>query len=61
MLFDRRMYGDWAAAGSKDIVAVAHEKVEDVLKNHQVKPIDSDILKDMKAIVDRADKAFKGM
>ena len=41
------MFGDWAAAGSKDLATVAHEKVEDVLKNHQVTPIDADILKDM--------------
>ena len=37
MLLDRRMFGDWAAAGSKDLAAVAHEKVVDVLKNHEVK------------------------
>ena len=59
MLFDRLMYGDWAKAGSKDIVAVAHEKVVDVLKNHEVKPIDADILKEMQAIVDKADRAFR--
>jgi len=61
MLIDRHMFGDWAAAGSKDLATVAHEKVEDVLKNHQVTPIDADILKDMQAIVDKADKAFRGM
>ena len=61
MLIDRRMFGDWAAAGSKDLATAAHEKVVDVHKNHVVKPIDADILKDMKAVVDRADKAFKGM
>ena len=61
MLIDRRMFGDWAAAGSKDLAAAAHEKVVDVLKNHVVKPIDADLLKDMKAVVDRADKAYRGM
>ncbi|KKG09346.1 trimethylamine:corrinoid methyltransferase [Methanosarcina sp. 2.H.A.1B.4] len=61
MLIDRRMFGDWAAAGSKDLATAAHEKVVDVLKNHVVKPIDADLLKDMKAVVDRADKAFRGM
>lgn len=60
MLIDRRMYGDWEAAGAKDLAAAAHEVVVDVLKNHQVKPIDADILKDMQAIVDKADKAFRG-
>ncbi|KKG10111.1 trimethylamine:corrinoid methyltransferase [Methanosarcina sp. 2.H.T.1A.6] len=61
MIIDRRMFGDWAAAGAKDLATAAHEKVVDVLKNHVVKPIDADILKDMKAVVDRADKAFRGM
>jgi trimethylamine--corrinoid protein Co-methyltransferase len=58
-LIDRMMFGDWAAAGSKDIATRAHEVVEDVMKNHVVKPIDADILKDMQAVVDRADKAFR--
>jgi trimethylamine--corrinoid protein Co-methyltransferase len=59
MLIDRQMFGDWEAAGSKDLASVAHEVVVDVLKNHVVKPIDADILNDMKAVVDRADKAFR--
>ena len=59
MLIDRRMFGDWAASGSKDLAAVANEKVQDILKNHQVPPVDADILKDMQAIVDKADRAFK--
>lgn len=58
-IFDRDMYGDWEAAGSKDIVTVAHEVVVDVLKNHEVTPIDSDLVKDMKAVVDKADAAFR--
>lgn len=60
MLIDRRMFGDWAAAGSKDLAAAAHDKVVDVLKNHVVKLVDEDTLKNMKAVVDRADKAFRG-
>jgi trimethylamine---corrinoid protein Co-methyltransferase len=60
MLIDRRMFGDWAAAGSKDLAAAAHDKVVDVLKNHVVKLVDADTLQNMKAVVDRADKAFRG-
>ncbi len=58
-LIDRLMYGDWQMAGSKDLATAAHEKVVDIMKNHEVAPIDADILKDMKAIVDKADKAFR--
>lgn len=58
-IFDRDMFGDWAAAGSKDIATVAHEKVTEILKNHEVTPIDSDLVRDMKAVVDRADADFR--
>lgn len=60
MIIDRQMFGDWAAAGSKDLAAAASEVVADVMKNHEVMPIDADILKDMQAVVNRADKAFRG-
>lgn len=59
MLIDRLMYGDWKMAGAKDIATVAHEKVVDVMKNHEVAPIDADLLKDMQAVVEKADKAFR--
>lgn len=58
MLFDRTMYGDWERAGEKNALTRAHEKVESVMKSHEVLPIDADILKDMKAIVEEGDKAF---
>lgn len=58
-VIDRMMFGDWAAAGGKDMAERAHERVVDILKNHEVPPIDKDIYASMKAIVDRADKAFK--
>ncbi len=59
MLIDRLMFGDWEMAGGKEIATVAHEKVVDIMKNHEVEPIDADLLKDMKAVVEKADKAFR--
>jgi trimethylamine--corrinoid protein Co-methyltransferase len=58
-IFDRDMFGDWEAAGSKDIATVAHEKFVDIMKNHEVKAIDADLLKDMQAVVDKADADFR--
>lgn len=58
-LFDRDMFGDWEAAGSKEIATVAHEKVVDILKNHEVKAIDADLLSDMQKVVDKADADFR--
>ena len=59
MLLDRLMFGDWEMAGSKEIATVAHEKVVDIMKNHEVEAIDADLLKDMQAVVDEADKRFR--
>lgn len=58
-IINRQMYGDWEAAGSKDLADAAHEIVEDVMKNYEVMPIDADILKDLEAIRKRADEAFR--
>ncbi|MDV0445229.1 Glycine betaine methyltransferase [Methanimicrococcus sp. At1] len=58
-LFDRRMFGDWEAAGAKDAADRAHDVVVDVMKNYEVPPIDKDIYAAMKAIVDKADKEYK--
>ncbi len=55
-LINRDMFGDWEAAGSKELATVAHEKVVDVMKNHEVTPVDADLMKDMKAVMDRADE-----
>ncbi len=58
-LIDRDMFGDWEAAGSKELATVAHEKVVDIMKNHEVKAIDTDLLADMQAVVDKADADFR--
>lgn len=59
MLINRQMFGDWEHAGSKDLATVAHEKVVDVLKNHVVPELDAEVLENMKAVVENADKAFR--
>ena len=59
MIIDRLMFGDWEMAGAKEIATVAHEKVVDIMKNHEVTAIDADLLKDMQAVVEKADKAFR--
>ena len=59
-LINRDMIGDWTAAGSRDLPSIAHDKVVQILRDHVVKPIDRDLVKDMMAIVEKGDKAFKG-
>jgi trimethylamine--corrinoid protein Co-methyltransferase len=58
-VMNRDMLGDWERAGKKDLAAVAHEIVVDVLKNHVVAPIPADVLAVMEKIVTKADEAFK--
>jgi len=58
--FDRMMYGDWAKNGSRNIVDVTHEGVNKLKKNYKPTPIEKDLLKEMGAVVKRADKERKG-
>ena len=60
LVFNRDMFGDWEKDGSKDLATVAHEKVIMIMKTHEVTPIDADLVKDMKAIVEKGDRVFKG-
>jgi trimethylamine--corrinoid protein Co-methyltransferase len=57
-VFDRLMLGDWRNNGYKDAADVAHDIVVDILKNHQVKPIDADVLAKMEEITKKADQAY---
>jgi trimethylamine--corrinoid protein Co-methyltransferase len=57
-IFDRSTAGRWRSAGSKNTVEVAHDIVEDILKNHNVEPIATDALEKMEAIVREADEEF---
>lgn len=58
MMINRDMIGDWITAGSKDLAAVAHEKVVQIMKSHVVEPIDADVVKELKALVAKGDKEF---
>jgi len=58
LLFNREMLGDWRAAGSKDVVEVAHAIVKDVIKSHKVLEIPADRLKAMEAVVKKADEEY---
>lgn len=56
--FDRTMVGDWTRAGSRNIVDVVHESVLNIKQNYKVAPTDRDLLKDMKIVVEMADKDY---
>lgn len=53
-LLDQHHYDDWVAAGSKTMKDRAKEKVEKILAEHQPPPMDEEIRKSLKEIVDKA-------
>ncbi len=54
-LFDRHMADEWNGMGAKSTMDLAHEKVLDILANHQVMPIDNDVRKRLDILIKEAD------
>lgn len=57
-LMERRSLDAWTAAGGKDIVAVAREKAKQVLREHEVPPIDKDMFKEAEAYFKKVVKGY---
>jgi len=55
-LSDRSVRADWEKAGSKEMVKRAGERVDKILKEHSVEPLDRDVEKELEKIVAEADK-----
>ena len=51
VLSDRRTRDMWAAAGSKGMADMAHERVQQILAEHQVDPLDAAVEAELEAIV----------
>lgn len=56
LTFDRHMYDEWVGYGSKNDVDAAHDRVVDILKNHEPTPIEHRDLVD--AVIRKADDRF---
>ena len=57
-LFERSSRDSWEGKGSKTIEQKAREKAINVLENHTVEPIEPDLYKELKSIVEKADKCL---
>ncbi len=55
-LIDRRVREDWEARGSSDMYQRAMEKAKDLLATHQPEPLPDDVLRQVRSIVDKADR-----
>ncbi len=58
-VFDRNMYETWEASGMNESIDLAHEKVVDILANHEPTPLDSDVRKEMDRIISEADAKYR--
>ena len=56
MVTDGQPYKVWKAAGGKNAADHAREKAKDILKTHEVEPLDEDIRKELASIVKEAEK-----
>jgi trimethylamine--corrinoid protein Co-methyltransferase len=56
-IFDRGVVGDWLEQKhGMDAAHVAHERVQEIIRDYEPEPIDKDIVKQLQAIVKKADK-----
>lgn len=58
LTFNRNMYDEWVGNGSKNDVDIAHERVLDILDNHEPTPIEHRDLVD--AVIKKADARHLG-
>ena len=55
-LIDRHIRQDWESAGRKSLYDKAWEKVGHILKTHQPEPLPSNVVSDIRAIVEGAEE-----
>jgi trimethylamine--corrinoid protein Co-methyltransferase len=55
-IFDRDIRGSWEEKGSKNLYQVSLEKAKEILANHKPAPIHDNIQKEMREIINEAEK-----
>jgi trimethylamine--corrinoid protein Co-methyltransferase len=55
-LIDRNIYDNWFRLGAKDMRAKAREKVAQILRDHETKPLDEDQAKDIHRIMEECSR-----
>ena len=55
-LIDRRVREDWERRGATDMYQRAMVKAKDLLANHRPEPLPDDVLRQVRSIVDKADR-----
>ncbi len=55
-LMDRRVREEWQAAGATDMYERARVRACEILESHEREPLDEDVKRQMRTIVERADR-----
>jgi trimethylamine---corrinoid protein Co-methyltransferase len=55
-VLDRRVREDWEAQGSLDLATVAHARALELVESHQPTPLDADVARQLRGIVEAADR-----
>jgi trimethylamine--corrinoid protein Co-methyltransferase len=53
---DRRVREEWQAGGGSDAYQRAHARALEILETHKPEPLDPDVARQVRAIVERADR-----
>ena len=56
LILDRRLREDWEALGSRDLASVAHQKALELVESHRPTPLDADVAKQLRSMVEAADR-----
>jgi len=59
-VWDRTPHDTWLREGKKGALEKATEIADDILENYQPEPLPEDVVRELRAIVDRADKELAG-
>jgi len=53
---NRKSYDGWEREGAKSVIEVAREKTKEILKTHQPTPLEEDVKKEVRKIIERAER-----
>jgi len=58
-LLDRRNLGEWEEAGQKSMGDRIRTKVHEILETHKPYPLEEKMVKELKAMIKKADETYK--
>ena len=56
VILDRRVREDWEVLGRRDLASVAHQRALELVESHRPTPLDADVAKQLRSMVEAADR-----